>query len=167
LNHKYLLYLCRDIKNVMGRSQESRSKKEIRTKKEKKRKEKAVKRLERKEKKGTGGPDEMLAYVDEYGNITDTPPDMSQRKKIIAEDIEISVPKGVPVDPRDLIRKGIVSFFNDSKGFGFIRDTTTQESIFVHVRGLTEPIKENNKVIFEVENGPKGPNAVNVKIDRT
>jgi cold shock CspA family protein len=63
-----------------------------------------------------------------------------------------------------LIRKGIVTFFNDSKGYGFIKDMETQESVFVHVNGLVESIKENNKVTFEVEMGQKGPNAVNVKL---
>ena len=66
----------------------------------------------------------------------------------------------------DLIRKGIVTFYNDSKGYGFIKDLETQESVFVHVNNTTEPIKENNKVTYEVEMGPKGPNAVRVKITR-
>jgi cold shock CspA family protein len=64
------------------------------------------------------------------------------------------------------VRQGIVTFFNDSKGYGFIKDLETQESIFVHANGLTEPIRENNKVSFEVEKGKKGPNAVDVKIVR-
>ena len=108
----------------------------------------------------------MIAYVDEYGNITSTPPDLSQRKKVIAEDIEISIPKNRVSDTTDTIRTGIVTFFNDSKGYGFIKDMTTQESIFVHINGLIEAIKENNKVTFEVERGPKGLNAFNVKLDK-
>ena len=59
-----------------------------------------------------------------------------------------------------------MTFFNDSKGYGFIRDAETQESVFVHINNLTEPIKENNRVSFEVEMGPKGPNAVKVKLIR-
>ncbi len=74
------------------------------------------------------------------------------------------MPKQAPPNPEDLIRKGIVTFFNDSKGYGFIKDLETQESVFVHINSLTEPIKENNKVIFEVEMGPKGANAVRVKL---
>jgi len=106
----------------------------------------------------------MLAYLDENGNLSLTPPD--PRKKIVVEaaDINISVPKQQPPNPDDLIRKGIVSFFNDAKGYGFIKDSNTQESIFVHANSLSEPIKENNKVTFEVESGPKGLNAVNVKL---
>ena len=59
---------------------------------------------------------------------------------------------------------GTVKFFNTTKGFGFIKDTETQESIFVHVNALSSPIKENDKVTFEVEMGQKGPNAVRVKL---
>ena len=66
--------------------------------------------------------------------------------------------------PADLVRKGIVTFFNDSKGYGFIKDLETQDSIFVHINALIDPIKENNKVSFEVEMGQKGPNAVRVKL---
>ena len=74
------------------------------------------------------------------------------------------VPKQGPINPDDLIRKGIVTFFNDAKGYGFIKDSETQESVFVHINSITEAIKENNKVTFEVEMGPKGANAVNVKL---
>lgn len=81
-----------------------------------------------------------------------------------AEDIEIGVPKQKPVNPEDLIRQGIVTFFNDAKGYGFIKDLATQESVFVHINSLSEPIKENNKVSFEVEMGPKGAIAANVKL---
>ena len=89
------------------------------------------------------------------------------RKKVNAEDIEISIRKNRVSEVEETIRKGIVSFFNDSKGYGFIKDMATQESIFVHINGLLDSIKENNKVTFEVVKGPKGLNAVNVKIDRT
>nr|HPI80291.1 cold shock domain-containing protein [Cyclobacteriaceae bacterium] len=54
--------------------------------------------------------------------------------------------------------------FNDSKGYGFIKDLESQESIFVHVNELSEPIQEKDKVTFEVEMGQKGPAAVNVKL---
>ncbi|MCB2208784.1 MAG: cold shock domain-containing protein [Bacteroidetes bacterium] len=64
------------------------------------------------------------------------------------------------------MRKGTVSFFNDSKGFGFIRDSETKESVFVHANNLLEEIKEGNLVSFEVEMGHKGPTAVKVKLIR-
>jgi cold shock CspA family protein len=101
--------------------------------------------------------------VDENGNLTSTPPGIVRRQTIRAEDIQIGVPKRVDV-VMDVVRKGIVTFFNDSKGYGFIKDQETQESIFVHINGLIDPIKDNNKVTFEVEMGHKGPNAVEVKL---
>lgn len=60
------------------------------------------------------------------------------------------------------MRTGTVKFFNDSKGFGFITTENSQEDIFVHSSGLVEPIRENDKVQFEVERGKKGMNAVKV-----
>lgn len=60
------------------------------------------------------------------------------------------------------MQEGIVKFFNESKGFGFIT-TSTGEEIFVHVTGLRDQIQENDKVVFSVENGKKGLMAVNVK----
>ena len=77
----------------MGRSHETFGKKEVRNKKEKKRKEKEKRRLERKESKSGNSLDDMIAYVDEFGNITDTPPDESQKEEINAEDIEVGIPK--------------------------------------------------------------------------
>jgi len=150
----------------MARSQETFGKKEVRIKKEKKRKEKEKKKLERKEGRDGNSLDDMIAYVDEYGNITSTPPDITKKKIVNAEDILVSVPKSVASTTNERIRKGIVSFFNDNKGFGFIKDSATQQSVFVHINGLLDSIKENNKVIFEIVNGTKGPNAINVKLDK-
>ncbi len=151
----------------MGKSKETSNKKEVRKKKEKNRKDKEKKRLDRKENSKDGKTfDDMIAYVDEFGRLTSTPPDLSLRTKINAEDIEISIPKNRVSEVQETIRKGVVTFFNDSKGYGFIKDLTSQDSIFVHINDLAEAIKENNKVIFEVERGPKGLKAVNVKVDR-
>ena len=151
----------------MARSQETFFKKEVRNKKEKKRKEKEAKRLAKKES-GKTSLDDMIAYVDENGMITDTPPDPNKKKKVIkAESIEIGIPKSDSVADNDPNRKGIVSFFNSEKGFGFIVDSVTKESIFVHINSVeAEELKENNAVTFEVEMGQKGPTAVNVKLDK-
>jgi len=148
----------------MGRSQETFNKKEVQKNKEKKRKEKEKKRAERQSVDGNN-LDNMIAYVDENGMITDTPPDPTRKTKISLDDIEISIPKG-DKEPVDFTKKGVVTFFNESKGYGFIKEAGTSRNVFVHANGLTEQIKENNKVIFEVEKGPKGFNAINVKIDR-
>ena len=144
---------------------ETWNKKEREKKKQQDRKEKAERRLERKENAKDGKSfDDMLAYLDENGNLSNKPPDPRERVNIKLEDIEIGVPKQLPVNPEDLIRKGVVTFFNDSKGYGFIKDLETQESVFVHINSLSEEIKEHNRVTFEVEMGPKGANAVRVKL---
>jgi len=148
----------------MGRSQESFNKKEVRKKKEKKRQDKEKKRLARKDGEKKGGLDDMIAYVDENGMLTNTPPDPGAKKKTKVEDIEISIPKQDPSMKPDPIRKGKLTFFNDSKGYGFIRDSETQDSVFVHVNEFQDDIMEGNVVTFEVERGLKGPAAVRVKL---
>jgi len=118
---------------------------------------------ERKANSGKGQSlEDMMAYIDEHGNITSTPPDPSRKIKINSEDIQIGIAKREDI-PHDTVRNGVVSFFNEAKGYGFIRDLQTEESIFVHINALTEPLKENNLVTFETEQGQKGLSAVNVK----
>ena len=58
---------------------------------------------------------------------------------------------------------GKVKFFNETKGFGFIRDNETGKEVFVHATGLIDKVRENDEVTYEVSDGKKGPNAVNVK----
>lgn len=146
----------------MGRSRETFGKKEVRTKKEKKRKEKAKRRQAKKEKEKSGSLDDMIAYVDEKGNITDTPPDPGQKEEIKAEDIQISPPKQDEIETTD--RRGTVTFFNDSKGYGFIKDSETKEDVFVHINNSADELKEGNLVSYEVVAGEKGPAAANVKL---
>jgi CspA family cold shock protein len=62
------------------------------------------------------------------------------------------------------MNKGTVKFFNETKGFGFISPEDGGADIFVHVSGLTDEIRENDSVSYEVENGRKGLNAVNVTL---
>lgn len=148
----------------MGKSLETFNKKDREKKKANKQRDKKEKAEERKANSDKGKSlEDMMAYIDEYGNITATPPDPAKRSKVIAEDIQIAVPKQAEPSPADLVRNGVVSFFNESKGFGFIKDLQSQESIFVHVHGLEEAVQENDKVTFETEQGPKGLGAVKVK----
>ncbi len=146
----------------MAKSQQTFKKKEKETKRLKKRKDKQEKKEERKAN-ADNSFESMLAYVDENGNITDTPPDLTKKKEIKAKNIEISIPRQEHV-VEDPIKKGKVAFFNHQKGFGFIYENETNEKYFVHVNGLTEEVQENDKVSFELEKGMKGMNAVNVKI---
>jgi len=147
----------------LGRSTETFGKKEKEKARLKKAKDKKEKAEERKAN-SVGGKslEDMMAYIDEHGNITSTPPDPSRKIKINSEDIQIGVAKREDI-PHDTVRNGVVSFFNEAKGYGFIRDLQTEESIFVHINALTEPLKENNLVTFETEQGQKGLSAINVK----
>lgn len=147
----------------MGKSQETFNKKEKEKKRLKKRQDKLAKRAERKANPKKSSFEDMIAYVDEFGNITDTPPDITKKKVIKAEDIEIGVPKREEEEEVDPVRSGKVEFFNTDKGFGFIKENSTNEKFFVHVSSLTEEIVENDKVSFELEQGLKGLNAVRVK----
>jgi len=62
------------------------------------------------------------------------------------------------------MNKGTVKFFNDSKGFGFIKNIANNDEIFVHISGLIDQIKENDSVTFDTQQGKKGLNAINVRI---
>lgn len=147
----------------MARSQQTFSKKEREQKRIKKRKEKAEKKEERRAQAKEGTLENMMAYIDDDGNITDTPPDPNRKKKKIdASTIEIAVPKREDI-VEETVREGKVTFFNDSKGYGFIKDLKSQNDVFVHVNGTLEEIREGDKVTFEVEQGLKGPSAVRVK----
>jgi cold shock CspA family protein len=148
----------------MARPQEALNKKEFEKKKLQKRKEKEQRKEERKGKPAASFED-MIAYIDENGNISSTPPDPSKKKTIRENDILIGARKR-DENPADLIRKGKVTFFNNGKGYGFIKDAETGESIFVHSNGLMNSIKENDLVSFETERGPKGPVAVKVTVIR-
>ena len=148
----------------MGRSVETFSKKEREKKKFKKQQDKKEKAEDRKANSDKGKSlEDMMAYIDEHGNISSTPPDPTKKRKIVTEAIQISVPKQAELTAEELVRKGVVAFFNESKGYGFIKDLVSQESIFVHVNALEEAIQENDKVTFETEQGQKGLNAIKVK----
>lgn len=149
----------------MGKSQETFSKKGNEKKKLQKRKDKQEKREQRQANNNKGkGLDEMLAYVDENGNITTTPPDPNKKKEINSEDIVLGAHRQETEEVADVARKGVVTFFNESKGYGFIKDDVSKESVFVHINSVKTPIKDNDKVTFRVEKGPKGLNAVGVEV---
>ena len=64
----------------------------------------------------------------------------------------------------NIMNKGKVKFFNETKGFGFIKDEETGKEYFVHVSGLVDKIQENDEVTYELTEGRKGLNAINVKL---
>jgi len=146
----------------MAKSQESFNKKEKEKKKRQKQKEKEQRKEERKSTSGKGF-DDMIAYVDDYGNITSTPPDPSKKREINVEDIEIGTPKKEEYEEGENEVTGVVTFFNETKGFGFIKNSKNNDSYFVHVNDLIDPIKDRDKVSFETEDGPRGVKAIKVK----
>ncbi|PKA84147.1 putative cold-shock DNA-binding protein [Ulvibacter sp. MAR_2010_11] len=149
----------------MAKSQQTYNKKEKEKQKLKKREDKQKKKEARKAEAKEKGPGSEFAYVDHFGNLTDTPPDPSKKIKVDVESIEISIPKMAEGDREvfDPVRQGKVSFFDTSKGFGFIIDSVNQEKYFTHVSGLIDEIAENDNVSFELEKGQRGMNAVKVK----
>jgi cold shock CspA family protein len=147
----------------MAKSKETYSKKEKEKKKLKKRLAKEEKKEARKLNSTKGQElEEMIAYVDENGNITDSPPDLSNKKEINHELIPIGVARQCDEEP-ELVRTGKVTFFNEIKGFGFIKDQKSNEDVFVHLNGLKTPVRENDLVSFEIQMTPKGASAVEVK----
>jgi len=148
----------------MAKSQQTFNKLEKEKKRLKKREDKRKKMEARKAEKEENGNDGIqFAYVDFNGNLVDTPPDPEDKIKIKAKNIVLGVPKKEDLPEVDPIRKGKVSFYDSSKGFGFIIDIEDQEKYFCHVSGLIDEITENDKVQFELEKGMKGLNAVRVK----
>lgn len=148
----------------MAKSKETFGKKEIRKKKLQQQQEKAQKKEERRAnaKKGQSLED-MMAWVDEDGNITSTPPDQTRKKEFSAHEIELDISKRHALNEEEAKRTGILTNFNTMKGFGFIKDVASKESIFVHINSMIEPLKENDRVHFEIERTSKGLNAVRVK----
>jgi cold shock CspA family protein len=146
----------------MAKSQQTFNKTEKEKLRRKKREDKKKKKEARRAEAKENPQGIQFAYVDHYGNLTDTPPDPSLKIKVDAKSIELGIPKKED-EFFDPIRNGKVSFFDSSKGFGFIIDTETQEKYFTHVSGLIDEIAENDKVMFELEKGMKGLNAVRVK----
>ncbi len=137
------------------------NKREIEKNKQKRREEKRKRREERKNSPADTFED-MIAYVDEFGVITDTPPEASEVEDINIEDIEISTPK-LEEEEVETVMKGYVDFFNHNKGFGFIKQNGRNESYFFHISNAFEDIVEGNQVSFELEQGERGLNAIKVE----
>jgi len=147
----------------MARSKETFGKKDKEKRKLQKRKEKEQRREERKANASKSFED-MIAYTDEFGNIISEPPDPTKKKEVKKSDMVIGARNSGTENKIDKVRQGRVTFFNTGKGYGFIKDLQSQESIFVHIDGLMNPISENDKVTFETAKGPKGPIAVKVSL---
>ncbi len=129
-----------------------------------KRAEKQKKKEEKKLSGKTSSFEDMIAYVDENGVITSTPPaENIKKEEVNQEEILISVPKREKEEP--VVLKGKVDFFNTSKGFGFIKEQVRGERYFFHVNNLLSKIEENDIVTFDLERGLKGMNAINIRLE--
>ena len=132
--------------------------------KEQKRKEKQ----QRKEERQSSGPssfEDMIAYVDENGMITSTPPaENIKKEEINLDEIIIATPKKEDEEP--VILRGRVEFFNEARGFGFIKDLAGVDKYFFHVNNVVGNISEGNIVTFDLERGVKGMNAVNICLEK-
>lgn len=129
-----------------------------------KRAEKQKKKEEKKLSGKTSSFEDMIAYVDENGVITSTPPaENIKKEEVNQEEILISVPKKEKEEP--VVLKGKVDFFNTSKGFGFIKEQVRGERYFFHVNNLLSKIEENDIVTFDLERGLKGMNAINIRLE--
>ncbi|HET8574124.1 MAG TPA: cold shock domain-containing protein [Edaphocola sp.] len=136
------------------------NKKALQQKKAKKKQDKRERREERKGHNDKGKSlDEMIVYLDEFGNLTNVPPDKQKRKKINAEDIQLGA---APVEEQKEFT-GMVSLFFDDKAYGFITEDNNRETVFVHANKLMEPVTEKDRVIYEKEKTPKGFAAFNVR----
>ena len=146
------------VKSVTTEKRENEKKKLARRAEKQKRKE------EKKLAPKANSLDDMIAYVDENGMITSTPPEESIKKeKIKQEDIVISTPKKEKEVPT--IMRGRIEFFNTSKGFGFVKDLSGTEKYFLHINNTAGDVVENDIVTFDLERGMKGMNAVNVRLE--
>ncbi|MDR1755594.1 MAG: cold shock domain-containing protein [Culturomica sp.] len=129
-------------------------------------KKKQAKRLEKQKRKeerqagGTSSLDEMIAWVDEMGNIVDTPPEQRGKQEVRLEDVVISTPKKYEPEPEPL--NGRIEYFNAGKGYGFIKDRASTEKYFFHISSAPAGISEGDIVTFELERGTRGLNAVRI-----
>lgn len=144
---------------------ETFSKRERRKKKIERRREKELRRDERRNTVvKSKSLEEMMAYVDENGNLSNTPPDPNKMHKIAASDIVIDIPRAAPDDP-EAVLTGIVNYFDPSKGYGFIINEQTKERLFVHVKSLAQPNIElamGDIVSYTAMRSPRGMQAVSV-----
>jgi cold shock CspA family protein len=161
------LRLLMTFKNLlMSKSSQSFNKQEKEKKRHKKKQEKAAQKEHRRANSSKGdGLDGMMAYVDEFGNIVDTPPDPESKFEANEEDIQVSVPKDDNYVEEPTARQGKVEFFNEAKGFGFIVDLQDRQKYFVHINNVHgDDLRQHDKVTFEIQEAEKGPMAVDVRI---
>jgi cold shock CspA family protein len=145
----------------MAKSKESFNKRDKEKQRQKEKQEKKDKMEERRATQSKGKSlEDMMAYIDENGNIVSTPPDPSRKVEFNLEDIEIGVPKMKEAEA-DVPNEGKIDHFDSSKGFGFIIQNNGLK-VFFHISQTTYPVKEGDVVNYSLEKGPKGWVAIGV-----
>ena len=143
----------------MGRSQESFNKKE---REKKRKKKKAEKRERREQRKQESKKSAEFMYVDEFGNLSPTPPEIKKSSEIKASDIKLSPEKKSYDDRPKYVRSGVVKYIDSSRGYAFVKDNQSGDSYYAHPSELEQGIKLNDRVQFKEGKGPKGPIALKV-----
>lgn len=147
----------------MSRSKQTSQKREKEKERQKKKKDKEERKEERKKTSNKGkGFDSMIAYVDEFGRLSDTPPDPKLRTEMKLEDIQLGAKKEEDTGPNNHGSSGKVSHYNEEKGYGFITDSMTRESLFFHISDLNVQIKMYDTVTFVKAKGPRGSVATEI-----
>lgn len=135
-------------------------KKALQQKRAKKKQDKAERRQQRKSDNDKGKSiEDMIVYLDEFGNFTDVPPSEQKREKVSLEDIYLGAEK---IEEQKEFR-GIISLFLTDKAYGFIREDNTGQSVFFHSNNLSDTVTERDRVIYEKERTQKGYAAVRVR----
>ncbi|MDR1200808.1 MAG: cold shock domain-containing protein [Tannerellaceae bacterium] len=143
----------------------STNKRDNEKKKQSKRQEKQKRKEDRKVNNNKGASlEEMFAYVDENGMIISTPPESTEKEKTDLDSIVISTPKKDDME-EDLAYTGRVEYYNEAKGYGFIKDLNSVKKYFFHISAAPKDIKEGNLVNFELERGIRDLNAVNIQYE--
>jgi cold shock CspA family protein len=149
----------------MVKSKQTYLKRQKEEKKKTKRKEKDEKKESRKGESNKGkGFESMIAYVDENGQLSDTPPDPAKRKVLNLEDIQLGAHQPDPNDNSADGDSGRVYYYNEAKGYGFIKDNQTKESVFFHLSDVLTPVKINDLVSYKKYRGAKSAEAQEVTV---
>jgi cold shock CspA family protein len=134
---------------------------------EKSKQQKRLEKQKRKEERRSQGKssfEDMIAYMDEYGGFHENPQDIV-KDDVKAEDIEVSTPKKEDVEESEAVTlNGVVDYFDEKKGYGFIQAETGHERFFFHISNAPEEIEIGDKVSFQTEDSPRGKNAIHITI---
>ena len=141
------------------------NKKDNEKKKIAKRKEKEKRKEERKSSNEGKTFEDMIAYVDENGQLVSERPEIKKMDDAEIESILISTPKRTEQDEEPSVHKGKVEHFNSSKGYGFIKDSDNGEKYFFHISNSPDNIAEGQTVSFELRPGLRGMEVINIVIE--